>query len=227
MSNLLALTRLLQLASPALPVGAFSYSQGLEWAVESGVVKNERECAEWIGHLLRRGIVRCEAPALVAFMKVWQTNDVAEVSRLDAEFLATRETMELRAETLQMGYSCARLLRDLEAMPQDTREALRGFDEISFPAAWSAAAAAWSLPAQETVAAYLWAWLENQVMAAVKLVPLGQSAGQRLLLELGAEIPALAEAALGIGEDEWENFTPGLAWASAMHETQYTRLFRS
>ena len=104
---------------------------------------------------------------------------------------------------------------------------MRGFDEISFSAAWSAAAAAWSLPAQETVAAYLWAWLENQVMAAVKLVPLGQSAGQRLLLELGAEIPALAEAALGIGEDEWENFTPGLAWASAMHETQYTRLFRS
>ncbi|QSI77515.1 urease accessory protein UreF [Niveibacterium microcysteis] len=227
MSSLAALTRLLHLASPALPVGAFSYSQGLEWAVECGWVSNEAQARDWIGDLMRYGIARCEAPALVAMMRAWRTGEVSEVLRLDAEFLATRESMELRAETVQMGYSCARLLRELESLPAFTRQALTGIGELSYPAAWSAAAAAWTLPPEDAVVAYLWAWLENQVMAAVKIVPLGQSAGQRLLVALGEPIPALARAAMTIGPDKWENFTPGLAWASAMHEGQYTRLFRS
>ena len=227
MSSLSGLTRLLHLASPALPVGAFSYSQGFEWAVECGWVSDEAAARQWISDLLHYGIARCEAPALVAMMRAWRTGDVAEVLRLDAEFLATRESMELRAETLQMGYSCARLLRELDTMPAYTRQALTGIGEVSFPAAWSAAAAAWSLPPEESVVAYLWSWLENQVMAAVKQVPLGQSAGQRLLVSLGEAIPSLARGAMSIGPEDWENFTPGLAWASAMHETQYTRLFRS
>ena len=227
MSSLAALTRLLHLASPALPVGAFSYSQGLEWAVECGWVKDEERAAQWIASLLGTTLARCEAPALVALMRAWRTGDVAEVARLDAEFLATRESAELRAETLQMGYSCARLLRELDSVPAFTRQAVAGFAELSFPTAWAGAAAAWALPPAEAVVAYLWAWLENQVMAAVKLVPLGQSAGQRLLCRLGEAIPRLAQEAMARGPEDWENFNPGLAWASAMHETQYTRLFRS
>jgi len=227
MSNLAALTRLLHLASPALPVGAFSYSQGLEWAVECGRVKNEADAREWIGALMGSSLAHCELPALVAMMRAWRAGEIGEVARLDAEFFATRESMELRAETAQMGYSCARLLRDLEDIPAFTRQALTGFEELSFPAAWAAAASAWALPPADAATAYLWAWLENQVMAAVKLVPLGQSAGQRLLCALSPRIPEIAEAALTISEDQWHNFNPGLAWASAAHETQYTRLFRS
>jgi urease accessory protein len=223
----LPLVRLLHLASPALPVGAFSYSQGLEWAVESGLVGNEAAAQGWIGDALRLALARCEGPALIALLRAWRATDAEAVCRLNAEFIATRETAELRAETLQMGYSLARLLRDLPEIPQTVREALTGPREIAFPTAWAAAAAYWQADEEEAATAYLWAWLENQVMAAVKLVPLGQTAGQRMLAALSPEIPGLAQEAITRANGPWENFTPGMSIASSQHETQYTRLFRS
>lgn len=223
----LTLMRLLQLASPTLPVGAFSYSQGLEWSVERGRIRDAADAVAWIGDVLRFSVSTCEAPALVAMMRAWQAGDRARILRLNERLIAMRETAELRAETLQMGHSLARLLRDLTEIPTETKQTLREFREISFPAAWSAAASHWNLAENMAAEAYLWAWLENQVMAAVKLVPLGQTAGQQMLLQLAQPIPALVEAAIVNADGEWQNFTPGLAHASSQHETQYTRLFRS
>lgn len=225
----LALVRLLQLASPALPVGAYTYSQGLEWMVDSGRVADESACREWIAALLEHSVGSFEAPLLATLMRAWAGGEDAELARLNADFVASRETMELRAETLQMGYSLVHLLADLEpfaALP-GWRERLLAQPEASFPLTWSAAAAAWQVPLGEAITAYLWAWAENQVMAAVKAVPLGQSAGQRMLSALGARIPAIAAHALELPEADWSNYTPGFALACSRHETQYSRLFRS
>lgn len=225
----LARIRLLQLSSPTLPVGAYTYSQGLEWAAEAGTVTDEASASAWIGGLMRSAVARFEAPLTARLLAAWTAGDDTTVARLNADFLASRESAELRAETVQMGYSLVRLLRDLpafRAVPGRV-ERLDAIDTPAFPTAWTAAASAWQIPAREALPAYLWAWLENQVMAAIKVVPLGQSAGQRLLATLGEDIPALARAALSCPEDDWSNFTPGLALASCRHETQYSRLFRS
>jgi urease accessory protein len=223
-----ALIRLLHLASPALPVGAFSYSQGLEWAVESGAITNEAASKQWIGDALHFALARCEAAVLIALMRAWSKNDHAEVTRLNAEFIATRETSEIRAETLQMGYSLTRLLRDLDDTPAEIRDHFSTMSEIAFPTAWAAAASNWQIGEHDAVTSYLWAWLENQVMAAVKLVPLGQTAGQRMLAALATDLPQLANEAIErTANNDWENFTPGMTLASSQHETQYTRLFRS
>ncbi len=241
-----ALIRLLHLASPTLPVGAYTYSQGLEWAVEAGTVRNEIEALAWIGDCLSHGIACFEAVYLAHMMVAWRDDDRQRLAELDAEFLASRETAELRAETLQMGHSLARLLHDLEnpavarmarsgiresgATPDSglrPASGLRGFPTPSFPLAWSGIAARWDIPVEDAVAGYLWAWAENQVMAALKAVPLGQTAGQRLLLALGERIPELAAQAAATPIESTHNFLPAFAIASSLHETQYTRIFRS
>lgn len=219
-----ALIRLLQLTSPALPVGAYTYSQGLEWAAEAGTVKDEATALAWIGDCLEFGIVRFEAVYLAHMLAAWTQSDTVRLAQLDGEFIASRESAELRAETAQMGYSLARLLTDLGVF---RTASLAAFKQPSFPLAWSCAASAWDVPAQDAVAGYLWAWAENQVMAAVKTVPLGQTAGQRMLMALGQRIPALAESAAVAGLDTTHNYLPAFAIACSCHETQYTRLFRS
>ena len=198
--------RLLQLASPTLPVGAYSYSGGLEAAIEAGIVKDAASAQRWIGDVLEHSVARMEAPML---LKMMQQPD----AQWNEMFLASRETAELRAETVQMGYSLNRLLPELgiEACP---------FEEPSFPAVYAHAARAWGIAPRQALVAYLWAWLENQVMAAVKAVPLGQTDGQKMLLALGARLHE-------VNEDEAGNFAPGLAILSSRHETQYSRLFRS
>jgi len=221
----LALPRLLQLASPALPVGAYTYSQGLEWAVEAGLVRDQATAEQWIGGLLEQGIGRFEAPLTARLQRAWAAADISEVERLNAEFLASRESSELRAETVQMGYSLRRLLHDLDDFP--VPPALDALPEVAFPTGWALAAAVWEIPLADSLAAYLWSWCENQVMAALKAVPLGQTAGQRVLLALGGQIPAVVQQALALPEAAWSNFAPGLALASSRHETQYSRLFRS
>lgn len=227
MDRRMSLARLLQLASPTLPVGAFSYSQGLEWAVEAGWVVGEAGAGEWIGQLLRHAIGCFEAPLLARLLAAWTQGDLDEVARLNRLFVASRETAELRAETLQMGYSMRRLLLELKLGDSVWQTGLTQLAEPAFPTAWSAAAAAWRVEPAAALEAYLWAWAENQVMAAVKIVPLGQTAGQRLLAHLAVEIPGVAAVAGTLPEEDWSNWTPGLALASARHETQYTRLFRS
>lgn len=222
----LRLVRLLQLASPALPVGAFSYSQGLESAIDAGVVKDPASAAAWIGDVLEHSVASLEAPMLARLVDAWRRGDAAQAVRWNAEFLASRESAELRAETVQMGYSLRRLLGDLAADAAN-HDALARMPEPSFPAAYAFAVAHWGIATQSALVAYLWGWIENQAMAAVKAIPLGQTAGQQLLLALGARIPALAERAALAGDEELVNFAPGFSLAAMAHETQYSRLFRS
>lgn len=219
-----ALIRLLHLVSPTLPVGAYTYSQGLEWAVETGTVKNEATALAWISDCLQFGIARFEAIYLAHMLVAWEQVDMSRLAELDTEFIASRESAELRAETLQMGYSLSRLLTDLASFSAPTKA---GFSQPSFPLAWSCAAAVWAIPAHDAIGGYLWAWAENQVMAAVKAVPLGQTAGQRMLLALGQRIPQFATDAAASLIDAATNFLPAFAIACSRHETQYTRLFRS
>jgi urease accessory protein len=153
----------------------------------------------------------------------WQTKDAEQLESLDADFVAGRETAELRAETLQMGYSLVKLLGDLDV----STAALDAMEEIAYPTAFAFAVAAWNLSARDAVATYMFAWIENQVLAAVKCVPLGQTDGQRLMLRLGERIAPLADAAFAFEDGDLANFAPGLAILSARHETQYSRLFRS
>jgi urease accessory protein len=224
MKRAAALVRLLQLASPALPVGAYSYSQGLEAAVAAGLVGDCAGAERWIGDVMELGICGMEAPILWRLAHAWAAGDAASVGYWNAEFLASRESAELRAETVQMGYSLRRLLNEMDV---SGAHALDGIGEIAFPTAFALASFAWGIDARDALSAYLWAWLENQVLAAVKAVPLGQTDGQRLLLRLGDRIPDAAERAAGLADDELANFAPGLAILSARHETQYTRIFRS
>jgi urease accessory protein len=222
--DLAALVRLLQLASPALPVGAYSYSQGLEAAAEAGLVKDAGSAERWIGEVLSLSVATFEAPVLARLMQAFDANDLAAAAHWNDEFLASRESAELRAESVQMGYSLRRLARELAFGGAGS---LEGMDEVSFPAAFAAVASAWKIAREDAVAAYLWAWVENQVMAALKAVPLGQTDGQRLLLALGDRLPAAALAALAAHDGDLANFAPGLALLSSRHETQYSRLFRS
>ena len=216
----MSLARLLQLASPTLPVGAYSYSGGLEAACESGIVNDAASAERWIGDVLEFSIARMEGPILHSLIRCFSENDAGEIEELNARFLASRETAELRAETVQMGYSMKRLFTDLGLGDVPLAEP-------SFPAAYAFAASRWNVDPDAALQAYLWAWLENQVMAAVKAVPLGQTDGQRILLSLGGLLPALAEKAKNMNGQEFGNFAPGLAMLSARHETQYSRLFRS
>lgn len=215
--------RLLQLASPALPVGAYSYSQGLEAAVEAGLVRDAQGAAAWIGDVMELALVSFEAPVLWRLIESWRLDRPAEVERWNRELIASRETAELRGETLQMGYSLRNLLRDLGA--GDAR--LAALPEVAYPTAYAYAAAAWRIDPREAIEGYLFAWIENQALAAVKMVPLGQTDGQRLVFALARRIgPAVARAS-AMTDEELCNFAPGLAILSSRHETQYSRLFRS
>ena len=217
------LARLLQLASPTLPVGAYAYSQGLEWAVECGDVKDEASALQWIGDLLQSTMGRFEAPLLAQMWAACAVQDLAQLTQLNERYLASRESAELRAETLQMAYSLLRLLKELQ-----TEGVLASqLETPSFPAVWASVAASWEIDSDDALSAYLWSWLENQTLAALKTVPLGQTAGQRILLALGQKIAHVTQQAQAMDIAAYSNFAPGFAIACCRHETQYTRLFRS
>ena len=215
--------RLLQLASPSLPVGAYSYSQGLESAVEAGLVGDAQSAGSWISNVLELSVASMEAPLLIRLIAAWERDDRKDAAEWNDEVMASRETAELRAETVQMGYSLRKLLRDLDVRC----DSLDSMSEIAYPTAFAFAVAAWNLPARDAVETYLFAWMENQVLAAIKCVPLGQTDGQRLMLSLGERIAPLAARAFELDDGELTNFAPGLAILSSRHETQYSRLFRS
>ncbi|HUH91748.1 MAG TPA: urease accessory UreF family protein [Casimicrobiaceae bacterium] len=224
---LLPLVRLLQLASPALPIGAYSYSQGLEWVVAEGAVRDAPGASAWIDETLRLVVAAGEAAMLWRLLGAVQRGDWAEAIDWNDLFRASRETAELRAETEQMGGSLVRLAEDLALLDAGAREAARTMAPVTLPAAYALAAHGFALDPSAALAAYVWSWLENQVLCAVKTIPLGQLAGQRLLVELGARVPAAVDRARSIADTDISTFAPGLALASSRHETQYSRLFRS
>ena len=222
MKTNIALTRLLQLASPALPVGAYSYSQGLEAAIEAKLVVDEASALAWIGDVLELNAARMEAPVFLRLHDAWTRDDAADAARWNALFLASRESAELRAETAQMGHSLARLFTELGHAHE-----FGSWDEVAMPSAFAWWAVRCGVEASPALVAYLWSWAENQVMAAVKAVPLGQSAGQRVLFSLGERIAQVVERARTVDDGALGGFAPALTILSAKHETQYSRLFRS
>jgi urease accessory protein len=223
----LSLVRLLQLASPTLPIGAYSYSQGLEWVVAEGIVHDAASAETWIGDVMEHVVAAGEAAVSWRLIGAAARCDWAACRHWNAWFRASRETTELRAETEQMGGSLAKLTVELGLVDPPSRAALASMVPVTLPAAYAIAARAFGVSRDHAMVAYLWSWLENQVLAAMKLVPLGQLVGQRLLLALGTKIPAVAAIAASVDDDAIASFAPGLALASSRHETQYTRLFRS
>jgi urease accessory protein len=223
----IALVRLLQLASPALPIGAYSYSQGLEWAVDAGTVRDAATAATWIGDLLDLVVAPGEAAVAWRLLNARERRDWREFARWNTWFCASRETAELRAETEQMGAALIKLAVALELFDRETTEQLARCPAVALPAAFALSARAYGIGSDAALVAYVWTWLEAQVAAAIKCVPLGQVAGQRLLKSLGARIPGAVAGARATIDDDVTSFAPGLALASARHECQYTRLFRS
>jgi len=223
----LPLVRLLQLASPALPIGAYSYSQGLEWVVAEGIVHDAVSSEKWIREMMEHVVAPGEAVVVWRLLDAAAGCDWSTFERWNAWYRASRETAELRAETEQTGGSLVKLAVELGLVDAPARAALVATTPVTLPAAYAVAAHAFDVLPEPALVAYLWSWLENQVIAAMKLVPLGQVAGQRLLHGLGATIPAVVTATASMADDDITTFAPGLALASARHETQYTRLFRS
>jgi urease accessory protein len=234
-----ALLRLFRLVSPALPVGAYAYSQGLEYAVHAGWVRDEATTFDWLDGLARSGVGTLDLPLLLRLHDAWSAEDSARVRHWTAQLIASRETAELRAEELHLGRALARVLPELgiaEAVPwrDAARDAAR---DAPHDTTWDArpayatmfglAAARWRVSPRSSLLGYLWAWSENQVLAALKLVPLGQSAGLRVLDRLSASMPEIVEHALGLPDRHIGVGALSQAYASALHESQYSRLFRS
>lgn len=217
--------RLWQLISPALPIGAFAYSAGLEYAVEQGWVTDERHTADWLQGQLRHGLATLDVPVLARLHRAWTAADLEAVLAWNARLLAGRETAELRAEDEHLGRALARVLLELGLEQAAT------FDGGRRPAAqatlFALALWRWEIPLAEGAAGYLWAWVENQVQAAIKLVPLGQRSGQRLLAELAEDVPEALVRGLELPAAAIGASLPGVTLASMRHETQYSRLFRS
>jgi urease accessory protein len=224
---MLAHIRLLQMTSQAFPIGGYSHSCGLEAAIEGGWVRDEQSVGQWIADVLTYSMGAYEIPVLCDMDEAWMAQDCIALSRLNAQFLASRESAELRSATVQMGFSMTKLLAALPNLPELLQTTLHAMEETSLPCVWSGAAWAWRIPPSESTAAYLWSWAENQVLVAMKSVPIGQSSGQRVLLEIGEIIARLAENAVPYDEHLRSNFAPGLAILCSQHETQYSRLFRS
>jgi urease accessory protein len=220
----LALLRLLQLASPALPIGAFNFSQGLEFAIENGWIANEQDARNWILGLARHSMATLDVPMLLRLHSAWSADDAALAHRLSAELVASRETMELRAEELHMGQSLAKIMGEFGI--EAAREWVR-CEHTSHAAMFALAAAQSNVTAEDAAVTFLWAWAENQTIAAVKLLPLGQTAGQRMLEAIRQQIPALVTLSRALPDDAMGTSTPLAIMASAWHENQYTRLFRS
>jgi urease accessory protein len=226
-SSRLAFSRLLQLTSTMLPVGAYSYSQGLEWAIESGAVHNANTAQNWVGDVLHIYQANFELPVLQRLYQAWQAADDSVICAWDEYYKAGRDTAEALAETRQMGYSLCRLLNDLQQLPEGFLAQLNRLNTPAFPTAYAGVAHLWQISAQDMLHAYAWSWMENQVSAAMKTIPLGQVAGQKIMLALGQLLPQIIEQAMRLEDDEISNFAPALSMAGCLHETQYSRLFRS
>ena len=225
-----ALLPLMWLASPALPVGGFSYSEGLESAVEAGAVRDEAGAASWLADQLHLGLARSDLALLAQATGAWRERDFETLARLDRWVRCTRESAELRLQSEQMGRSLLEWLKSLQR-PDFTPAMLPpSLCSPTYPLAFALALSVLlpaGQPPSQGLYAYAFGWAENMVQAAIKAVPLGQSAGQRILARLCAEIPAAVAQALRLREDERQAFSPMLAILSARHETQYSRLFRS
>ena len=222
-----SLLQLIWLASPALPVGGFSYSEALEAAVDSGRITGEADASRWLRDQLDLSPKRSELPLLARALAAWRAGDAQQIRALNDWVLTTRESRELRAQTEQMGRSMLEWLKNRGIADERVATLAALAPAPSWPVAFGLAAAQGGAPARDVLLAFAFGWCENMVQAALKAVPLGQSAGQRILAALSDDIPPAVEQALSLADETRQAFSPMLAILSSQHETQYSRLFRS
>jgi urease accessory protein len=216
------------LASPALPVGGFSYSEGLEAAVEAGLVSTETQAGDWLLAQLQLSLARADLPALAAACAAWQAHDAAAVAAVNDWLRQTRESAEQRAQAEQMGRSLLDWLRNGMHAADPRLATLAALHPAPlWPTAFALATVLAAATARDALLAFAWGWAENMAQAAMKAVPLGQAAAQRMLTRLAAATPAVVDTALTLPASQWQAATPMLAILSAQHEAQYSRLFRS
>ena len=221
-----SLLQLIWLASPALPVGGFSYSEGLETAVDRAGVATESQAGDWLGDQLHLSLARGDLAVIAQAIPAWREGALPRIKQLNDWVLQTRETSELRAQTEQMGRSLVEWLRNHDGTDAEQVDVCASLPP-TYPIAYALAVSSTRASVHDCLLAFAFGWAENMVQAALKSVPLGQSAGQRILARLSHEIPLAVEVALNLPDDDRQAFSPMLAILSSQHETQYSRLFRS
>ena len=225
-SDATSLMQLMWLASPALPIGGFSYSECLEAAVDCGLIANEHDAGGWLRDQLHLSLARSDLAVVAQALEAWLARDAMRIKALNDWVLQTRESSELRAQTEQMGRSLLEWLRNHTTATSDNIALLAAL-QPTYPLAFALAASSTGAGARDCLTAYAFGWAENMAQAAIKSVPLGQSAGQRILSALSADIPAAIDLALQSTDATRQAYCPMLAILSSRHETQYSRLFRS
>lgn len=215
--------RLLQLVSPSLPIGAYTYSQGIEWAVEQGWISTQDELFDWLLGLMQANMVYLELPVFFKLLQAWKQADEISIHAWNRYLLASRETLELRQEEKNRARAFTQVIISLEPKAEKVKHLI----VQSQHACLSYACNEWQIKEDEAAVALLWSWLENLVLSAVKIIPLGQTAGQKVIFSLSEMIPEIIEKARQVKDDDIGSSSMALSIASSQHETLYTRLFRS
>lgn len=221
----LSILNLLQLASPALPVGAYSYSEGVETLVEWGAIADAKSLQHWLTQELQFGAIRLEAVVMVRAYNSVVAGNFTDLNYWNCWLSAARETEELRNSSWQMGRSLVRLLLELQPQLKSIFDAVDS--PVNYAIAFGVAANYWQISPEAAVLGYLNSWVTNLIIAGIKLIPLGQTAGQQILINLQTQIIDATTKILILEDDELSSCSWGLSLASMAHETQYTRLFRS
>jgi len=219
-----SLLKLMRLTSPSLPIGGYSYSQGLEFAISAGWVHDTSTVSDWIQGLLKNSLINLDLPVLQKLYEAWQESDTDRVRYWNNFLSANRDAFELQEEDRQLGKALARLLVDLgleEAKP------FLNPPHGGFLTLYVLAAVRWNISLNDAAQGFLWMWAENKVLCAMKLIPLGQTDGQKILSAVIETISHVIMRGLDLPDEDIGYTTPGQGIASALHETQYTRLFRS
>lgn len=216
--------QLWRLISPALPIGAYAYSQGFEYVIDCEMVNDDKTSQEWIEGILINSIAYLDLPLVKRFYNAWKTNDSDVIEYWSAYLKASRETKEFLLEDQQVGQSLARLLTSLEI---DSAEQWQNDLNCNYPLMFALAGKHWNIPIEELLLGYAWAWCENQIVVAMKTIPLGQTQGQQLIQALMPTMNRATDIAMQLEDEDVGRTCPGQVMASGLHEEQYSRLFRS
>ena len=222
-----SMMNVLRLSSQSLPTGAFSYSQGMEWLVDTQRIYNEDTVYQWIASILHGPYAQYELPILREMYEAWLIVDHTAVESLNQDYFISRETSEIKKETLQMGHALKAIIQEMDFNSDESTKFLLQLDNLVFVTGFSLCSLKTGLSIEEMLTSHVWSFIENQILVAIKAVPLGQNGGQRLLNRLITLGDETVSRSLGVSAHDWSNFSPLQAIASSKHETQYSRLFRS